>query len=99
MEQRQIWPIRRAVFWRHIGVEQLNAHGIGRVRVQASNEAPQICCDAFVGIEAEHPIMRQLSPRHVEQKSAMPPLRALARLDVLFPGLIGNDQRDLRMTA
>jgi hypothetical protein len=43
--------------------------------------------------------MRQLLARHVEQEAAMPALRELARGDVLFPDLIGNDQRDLRMRA
>ena len=43
--------------------------------------------------------MRQLGPRHVEQETAMAPLGALPRVDVLFPGLIGDDQRDLRVLA
>ena len=43
--------------------------------------------------------MRQLGPRHVEQQTAMAPFGALARVGVRFPGLIGDDQRDLGMIA
>jgi hypothetical protein len=43
--------------------------------------------------------MRQLGPRKVEQQPAMPPFRAFARIGVRFPGLIGDDQCHLRMSA
>ena len=43
--------------------------------------------------------MRQSLARHLEQETAMPPFGKFARGDVLFPGLICHDQRDLRMRA
>ena len=43
--------------------------------------------------------MRQLGAGHIEQKPAMPPLGELPRVDVLLPGLVGDDQRDLGMRA
>jgi hypothetical protein len=43
--------------------------------------------------------MRKLLARHIEQKPAMPSLGKLARGDILFPNLIGDDQCDLGMAA
>jgi len=43
--------------------------------------------------------MRQLGARHVEQETAVPAFGALPRIDVLFPGLVSDDQRDLGVLA
>ena len=77
----------------------MHAHGVGSIGLQACDEAAHIAGDALVRIEAEHPVMRQLGARHVEQETAVPAFRALPRIDVLFPGLIGDDQRDLGVLA
>ena len=99
VKQRQIGRIGRAVLGRHIGVEQLHAHRVGGIGLEARDEAWQVAGDTLVGVEAEHPVMRQLGPRHFEQEPSMPPLSELPRGDVLLPRLVDDDQGDLGMLA
>ncbi len=98
MKERLIGRIGRLILRRHVGVEQPDTHRVRLVR-EARNEVARIAGHPFVRIEAQHPVMRQLCARHVEQEAAMPALRALPRVHVLFPHLVGDDQRDLGMRA
>ena len=62
-------------------------------------EAAQISSDAFIRIEAEHPVELQLRARSLEQQAPVPALGQPARFDILLPSPVCDDGRHLRMSA
>ena len=83
----------------HISVEQLNPHAVAFAGMRSFHVSAQISGNAFIRIEAKHPIELQMFARRLQQKSAMSTLGNPACLDVRFPRPICHDESDFWVSA
>jgi hypothetical protein len=83
----------------HISVEQLNPYTVAIAGMRSFHVSAQISGDAFIRIEAKHPIELQMFARRLQQKSAVSTLGKPACRDVRFPRPICHDESDFRVPA
>src|SRR4029079_7020993 len=95
VQELPVGAVRRVGVGSHVGVEQLHANAVARLIVKCLQRTPKIAGHALVGIEAKHPLIAKLGAGDLQKKSAVTALGKLSRLDVLLPGAVGDDERDL----
>ena len=63
--------IRRVIVGRQVGVKQLNADAVATFGARPARETPQVADNAFIRVEAEHPVELQLLPGTLQEKLAV----------------------------
>src|SRR5262245_43915079 len=81
VQQFAVRLIGRMVVRCHICIKKPNPHAVAIASTQPSQKATQIADNAFICIEAKHPLELQLCTRNLQQKSAMSTFGDPARLN------------------
>src|SRR5580704_9765277 len=91
VQQFAVGVIGRTIVRGHVRIEKPNPHAIAVAGARPYYEVTQIPSDAFIRIEAKHPVELELCACDLQQKSAMSTFSSAARLDALLPRPICHD--------